>query len=113
MKFEIDADIPAGFEPTGEYRYPRSGEWVLTPLDGSADRLVDTQGCGRRLILREKPLAYEDFEPRDGVRVELHRYPIMCDGTRYGPAEARGRAAALLAAAYHVDRVNAQKNNRA
>ena len=124
MKFEIDVDIPDGYEPTGEYRYPRSGEPFMSPLEVKATTTFNPRGTGRRLILREKPLTYEDFE-RVEVRstngtVELHAW-VWLEGGRVcwsagrtrQPDKAREVAAALIAAADHVDRVNAQNNNRA
>lgn len=109
MKFEIEADIPDGYEPTGEYRDPGHGEWFLTE-GGAIGRGLN---AGRaRLILREKPLAYEDFKYRDGVRVTPSG-TIAHKGTVDYPAQARLEAAALIAAADHVDRVNAHKDGAA
>lgn len=107
MRFEIEADIPDGYEPTGEYRTPRAGEWHLHHT-GSAIRTTFGDGIFPLPILREKPLAYEDFKYRDGVRVTPGG-TIAHKGTVDYPAQARLEAAALIAAADHVDRVNAQK----
>ena len=106
MRFEIDVEIPEGFEPTGEYRPPRDGDWFLDEYGGVSH---GDNPARFRLILRERPLAYEDFEKRVGVGVERNG-DIILDPVRWIDAnQARIRAAALIAAADHVDRVNAQK----
>ena len=56
-RFEIEVDIPFGFEPTGEFRRGRRGECVLI------------NGC-RPLIL-----THDDLEPR----------LILCKSKKYGP----------------------------
>jgi len=50
MRFEIEAEIPEGYEPTGEYRLGMQGDSWLS-VDGSVGR-----GCAEtlRVILREK-----------------------------------------------------------
>lgn len=41
MKFEIDANIPAGYEPTGEYRPAKRGEWMLNAYGKAVDAWGD------------------------------------------------------------------------
>jgi hypothetical protein len=106
MRFTIEADIPDGYEPTGEYRLPRAGEFYLTSNE-ETKAAMDLSAPW--LILREKPLAYEDFAEREGVGIGR-------DGLIYSPcrvnavSSARRLADALIAAADHVDRVNKQKD---
>lgn len=107
MRFEIEVSIPDGYEATGEYRLPNAGElYLLCP--GHAGKASYDRPGEPRLILREKPLAYEDFEPRSRVSVKSAGV-ISLGGNSWYAREARGIAAALIAAADHVDRVNAQK----
>lgn len=107
MKFEIDVDIPDGYEPTGEYRKPREGEWFLGLDDLARQSRMDWVEA--RLILREKPLAYEDFEPRH--RVSVTEYGMISVGSAvWAPAHISSFWGALIAAAEHVDRVNQQNN---
>lgn len=61
------------------------------------------------MILREKPLAYEDFKVMF-VSVDEEGGIQLAIGDPWMRApEAREVAAALIAAADHVDRVNARK----
>lgn len=111
MKVEIDVEIPEGYEATGEYRAPKKGEWYLDQCSRDAERAsMIWDNRHRRLILRKKPLRYEDFEVCQHVRIDRCGGIIeRTGGARYRAAEARALAAALIAAADHVDRVNAQK----
>ena len=110
MKFEIDVEIPDGFEPTGEFRPVRPNDWFLNQYG----RVAEAWGHGGypHLILRKKPLAYEDFEKREGVSIASRRGdpPIVCGACYCNAETARAKAAALIAAADHVDRVNQQNN---
>jgi hypothetical protein len=70
MKIEINVDIPAGYEATGEYKVPGSGEYFLT-LGGQvymhrhAD--IDTgEGVSTPRIILKKSVAWIDAcLPRD------------------------------------------------
>ena len=65
-KFEIEADIPEGYEPTGEYRLVHQNEWFL---DGEYDlpqQLTNQGWMNRRLLLRRIPSPTLKVElPRD------------------------------------------------
>ena len=65
QRFEIEANIPEGFEPTGEYRFPDVGDWVF--VEGSVYRQqAYTQPPGFRIILRKLPPATVSVElPRE------------------------------------------------
>ena len=107
MRFEIEADIPAGYEPTGEYRLPLAGEWVL---DETAEQADLDWPSSPRLILREKPLTYADFKgTSSAVAVDESGY-VRCSPLCSPPSFAREVASDLIAAADHVDRVNEQKD---
>jgi hypothetical protein len=56
MKFEIEADIPEGYEPTGEYRVPGLGEYYLFS-DKAALSNLNLLSCA--IILRKK-IQYRD-----------------------------------------------------
>ncbi len=109
MKFEIEADIPDGYEPTGEYRLPRMGEWCL---DETAEQADSDWPLSPRLILREKPLRYEDFEAVcvKGTTVRVDSDALIRIGPqRHTSREIPELIGAIQAAADHVDRVDAQK----
>ncbi|MBO7030464.1 hypothetical protein, partial [Campylobacter jejuni] len=104
----------------GEYRKPKRNEWYLNPHDRSGDwgkgtvnRSSDPYSLGSRLILREKPLAYEDF-----VAIAVHGTIVRLDDDGYirvgsqwhTITEVPDLIGAIKAAADHVDRVNAQKD---
>ena len=62
MKFEIDVEIPEGYEPTGEYRRPAKGEWWMPALELGTASSGATMGA--RIILRKEKPRYEDFAVR-------------------------------------------------
>lgn len=110
MKVEIDVEIPDGYEATGEYRAPKKGEWYLDECSRDAERAsMIWDNRHRRLILRKKPLRYEDFNPAGGIGVDAMGAIVDSGPARLTVAGARARAVYLRAAADHVDRVNAQK----
>ena len=106
MKFEIDVEIPEGFEPTGEYRALGAGDWYIDPYGGASQ--AQETNVRRYVILRKKPLAYEDFQDSPYVSVDKDG-DVRVKHTFWNADDARDLAVALVAAADHVDRVNAQK----
>ena len=76
-RFEIEAEIPDGFEATGEWRRPRDGEyWV-----GSSGQRFKGLSGGRRIILRKIPPATLVVElPREFVDIfkQFSGYPNEC-----------------------------------
>ena len=63
QEITITVDIPEGYEATGEFRYPVSGELYLEN-EGCADRASSEQIFGRhRFILREKWAPPEFLRP--------------------------------------------------
>lgn len=114
MRFEIEADIPDGYEPTGEYRLPLAGEFYLT---SNGERKAPMDLSAPWLILRENPLAYEDFAEHYtdalGAFVDRNDGDIticIADAEAYLRQEAaKSLSDWLTAAADHVDLVNAQK----
>lgn len=113
MRFEIEADIPDGFEAVA-YRKPAMGEWIAASCGA---RHADTYDMEEPwLILREKPIAYEDF-----VALAVHGTIVRVEGSGYirvasqmhERSEIADVIGALQAAADHVDRVNAQKEGAA
>ncbi len=107
MKVEIDVEIPDGYEATGWLRPPKAGEWYLDGK-GEARAVADDWKYASCLILREKPLRYEDFCIRDGVSVD-ECGNICVVPLKSPPWFARDVAKSIQFAADHVDRVNAQK----
>lgn len=51
MKIELDVQIPDGYEATGEYRPPRTGEWFF---DHGCARCYDGRRGLSYIILRKK-----------------------------------------------------------
>lgn len=54
MKIEIDVDVPAGYEPTGEFREPRSGEEYCSAQGGTVYTAKAGDILCRCAILRKK-----------------------------------------------------------
>lgn len=61
MKIELEADIPEGYEPTGDYRTPRKGELYCTAQLIKPVRAATSDGfVMESIILRKKePLAIQ------------------------------------------------------
>jgi hypothetical protein len=51
----LAVEIPNGYRATGEWRYPKLGEWFLT-ASGTAQTTSDADQCGRKMnrIILEK-----------------------------------------------------------
>jgi len=54
MKFEIEAEIPEGYEPTGEYRIIGVDEPFLNSATGIVSVGSETLSMCKRIILRKK-----------------------------------------------------------
>ena len=64
QEITITVDIPEGYEATGEFRYPVSGELYLVENESCADRASSEQIFGRRrFILRKKWTPPEFLRP--------------------------------------------------
>lgn len=84
--FTITANIPDGWEPTGEYRCPRKGEWYLY-FPHTALEARDTFIVERYVILRK-------IEPvRESRWINAYR----CDYTNEGASRHRSRVVAKAA----------------
>ena len=70
MKFEIKAEIPAGYEPTGEFRHGESGEFML--MNGAV-LPVRFRSNAEYIILR---------------KIEIWR-PMVVTDLQNGPVQAR------------------------
>lgn len=69
MTFMVEAEIPEGYEMTGELRYPEGGEWFLNS-DGRPEL---TRECGynlHRIILRPAPPKWRPATVKDLVPVQ-------------------------------------------
>lgn len=69
MKIEIEVDIPDGYEATGEYRQPKSGDYWIDPKTDELARFPLYHAKDRRVILRKawKP---EPWMPKNGCRLK-------------------------------------------
>lgn len=63
QKVTIEVDVPEGYEATGEWRWPRTGEPALTTTGRAFCAHADDE-CGRRgarIILRKLPDPVEEW----------------------------------------------------
>jgi hypothetical protein len=112
MRFEIEADIPDGYEPTGEFREPAAKEWFISEFGGLEFLPCPKDGdYGDRIILRRKPWRAEDegrywFISGTGEAVPNEEYGFREDkirhkiGNYYKTREQAERAAELVRNAY-------------
>jgi hypothetical protein len=52
QKIEIEVEVPGGYELTGEYRYPKAGDWFLNSAEDARQARNDFE-ISKHPILRE------------------------------------------------------------